>query len=136
MRAHAEAERSRYQALPKAKREAIVKTRDREAQRQADARRLERDRPKRNAKNRKLDRKDYASGAHAKQRTARATARVALATGRLKRPATCQHPGCSRKPTQIHHSDYSKPLAVKFFCSVHHGEADRKTPASERGRHA
>lgn len=134
-KAHAESERARYRALPKAKREAVVKNRDREAQRQADARRYERDRPKRQAKDRELDRKDRASGSHDQQRKARAVARVALATGRLKKPATCQRCG-QRPPTQIHHSDYGKPLQVRFLCATCHGAMDRASSASERGRHA
>ena len=127
-RAHADAERQRYQSLPKAKRQAIVQTRDRGAQQAADNRRHARDAPTRNsAHTEQASRRD-----DAKQRKARATARVALATGTIKKAAVCQ--SCGKRPaTQLHHGSYDKPTAVKQLCSTCHGAADRATPASGRG---
>lgn len=132
-RAHAEREAERYQALPKEKRQAIVQTRDRGAQQAADARRYDRSRDQRVAAQVARDRHHRATGDDVQQRRARAIAQVALSTGRLVKPATCEVKGCNEPPTEMHHNDYNNPLDVKHVCSTHHGEADRNTEASGRG---
>lgn len=118
--------------MPKAKRQAIVQTRDRQAQQAADNRRYSRDAPKRIDAQVTRDKAHRASGDDAQQRKARATAKVALATGAIKKATRCENCGKVR-PTQAHHSDYSKPTQVKQLCSSCHGAADRATPASGRG---
>jgi hypothetical protein len=130
-RAHAEAERERYQALPKEKKAAIVKTRDRSAQQAADNRRHARDAPKRNAMHAETPSKQQ-NGSQVK---ARATAALAKQTGTIKAPAKCESCG-NAAPTHMHHDDYSKPLQVRHLCSTCHGAADRAAPQAGRGKYA
>jgi IS5 family transposase len=90
------AARKAYQSLPLAKRKAIVQTRDKEAQRQGDARRLAKDKVARNA---------Y----HKEQAQAKTKA--------SPKPATCQAPGCKNKP-QFHHQGKDA-----WLCPTHHALA-------------
>jgi hypothetical protein len=90
------ASRKTYQSKSVAERKAIVQTRDKEAQRKGDAKRLASQRPARNK---------Y----HREQAAARAKAG--------KRPATCQAPGCKNKP-EFHHQGTDK-----WLCPTHHALA-------------
>lgn len=55
-----------------------------------------------------------------KRHIARAYVGVYVRTGRL-RPKPCEVCGTSRL-LQKHHTDYSKPLAVRWLCQRHHRE--------------
>ena len=46
-------------------------------------------------------------------------------SGRIKRPSRCSFCGDKRKP-QGHHSDYSKPLEVRWLCQPCHRLADKR----------
>jgi hypothetical protein len=48
---------------------------------------------------------------------------VEVRAGRLKQ-LPCEI--CKKLPSQAHHNDYSKPLAVQWLCKKHHREADLK----------
>jgi hypothetical protein len=126
-KAHADAEAQRYRSLPKTERRRIVVERDRGAQRAADARRHERDKPQRQQAAREYQQADRASGSHDQQRRARATVRLAEANGTMHRPATCSRPGCTEKP-EAHHPDHSKPSQVVWLCDAHHGEQSQAGP--------
>ena len=91
------AARKAYQALPLAKRKAIVQTRDKEAQRKGDAKRLAKSGPARN---------EY----HRKQAQAKAKAPA--------KPSSCQYPGCKRTDIQFHHQGIDK-----WLCPTHHALA-------------
>lgn len=56
---------------------------------------------------------------------AQQTARRALKNGKIKRKSKCER--CKRRhKLQMHHSDYSKPLRVKFLCVRCHAVKHRK----------
>lgn len=55
---------------------------------------------------------------------ARGILRRAVKRGEMVRPDRCEQCGEQRK-TQAHHDDYSKPLLVKWLCSVCHGRIHR-----------
>jgi hypothetical protein len=50
--------------------------------------------------------------------------RSVVRSGRMVVPIWCQRCGCVTK-LEAHHSDYSKPLAVDWLCSICHGLAHR-----------
>jgi hypothetical protein len=57
---------------------------------------------------------------HVAQRQARGAVNYALRTGRLVRPACCQHPGCGEaKTTAYHHHGYESRLDVIWLCRTH-----------------
>lgn len=49
--------------------------------------------------------------------------RDAVKSGKLKREP-CEV--CGSMKVEGHHEDYSKPLGVRWLCSIHHGEVHRK----------
>jgi hypothetical protein len=53
-------------------------------------------------------------------------ARLAVASGVLKRPQSCQRCEKSADRLEKHHSDYSKPLQVEWLCCKCHGKTKRK----------
>jgi hypothetical protein len=89
-----------------------VESRDREAQRQADERRYERDKPKRIEKQKKVNAKNWEKDAP--KRKARAAAAL---KGKASACANCG----STKNLEGHHPDYSKPSKVQTLCSKCHG---------------
>lgn len=72
---------------------------------------------------------------HPERRMARQALRVALRSGRMTRPATCEACGAACRP-HGHHPDYAEPLRVQWLCQTchviaHHGP---DTPAAMRHR--
>jgi len=62
---------------------------------------------------------------HATRQAARAKVNYHIAKGKIVRPKIC--PKCKkRKKTEAHHSDYTKPLKVKFMCRQCHAVIHRK----------
>jgi hypothetical protein len=59
---------------------------------------------------------------HPTRQRARITMKIAIACGRLV-PQPCEV--CGVPETQGHHTDYSKPLDVKWLCRTHHAAAHR-----------
>lgn len=57
------------------------------------------------------------------KRKAQVKVRHAIKNGEVKR-LPCEV--CGEKVTHAHHDDYSKPLDVRFLCSVHHREFHRE----------
>lgn len=55
---------------------------------------------------------------------ARSYAKVYLRRGKLSRQP-CEI--CGNPSTQMHHDDYSKPLAVRWLCPTHHHDLHNKT---------
>lgn len=55
---------------------------------------------------------------------ARRILRKAIKDGKVKR-GNCYV--CNKSESQGHHDDYSKPLSVKWFCSLHHSEYEKKS---------
>lgn len=47
----------------------------------------------------------------------------AIQQGKIQR-GTCEYPGCA-STVEAHHSDYSKPLEVRWLCRKHHAELHR-----------
>lgn len=58
------------------------------------------------------------AGEQLRRNTCRSYAGVYLRRGKLKRQP-CEVCG-TRKQIEMHHDDYSKPLAVRWFCRTHH----------------
>jgi hypothetical protein len=52
------------------------------------------------------------------QRNARRKVHMAIKSGKLSR-LSCEV--CGNPKTHAHHDDYSKPLAVRWLCTKHHG---------------
>lgn len=50
----------------------------------------------------------------------------AIKSGKLKRPDHCQFNRCLETEVFAHHHDYSRPLAVEWYCRKHHLEMDKK----------
>ena len=83
------------------------------------------------------DNPNYKGGFTAYQRKRRSIARYpekqrarnlltkAVRRGELKRQP-CQWPGCGETKTEAHHTDYSKPLEVVWYCRPHHRMADKR----------
>lgn len=62
---------------------------------------------------------------HATRQAARAKVNYHIAKGKIVRPKIC--PKCNkRKKTEAHHTDYTKPLKVKFMCRQCHAVIHRK----------
>ncbi len=57
---------------------------------------------------------------------AHTTARTALLNGVLVKPKTCNRCGHSESRLEMHHEDYSKPLAIEWLCPACHGVTKRK----------
>jgi hypothetical protein len=96
------AEKKRYNALPISKRKKLVQTRDKEAQRKADAKRLRTQKPERTEYHREQARSRPKSGA---------------------KPTVCQWPGCKvKKNLQWHHQGSRD----RYLCPTHHAEARRR----------
>lgn len=57
--------------------------------------------------------------AYRRKRLAYAAVRYALKRGKLDR-GPCEQCGITSN-VESHHDDYSKPLDVRWFCSIHHG---------------
>jgi hypothetical protein len=70
------------------------------------------------------------NAANREKRLAHRRVEAALLAGRLVRCA-CERCGAVER-VQAHHDDYSKPLAVRWLCAVHHRERHREL-ASEAG---
>lgn len=66
---------------------------------------------------------------------ARAQLNAAVRAGRIARPPICEECGRTRK-VHGHHSDYSKPLAVQWLCSLCHGRHHRKRRSSKSRQYA
>lgn len=115
---HAAAERARYQSLSPAAKRDIVKNRDREAQRQADARRYERDRDKRIEGQKEINRKTWERDAP--KRKARAAAAL------LPKPTSCSKCGARGGRIERHHPDHSQPTKTIPLCPTCHGKTQRK----------
>jgi len=111
-------ERLRYQAKSKAQREAVVDNRDRGAQQAADARRHERDKPTRLAKQRAQNQKERDEDRP--QLRARAKAYLKHGPPSAK---TCS--SCGAKAAGYHHSDYNKAEEVTPLCASCHGKKHR-----------
>ena len=95
-----------YQKLSDAEKQAYVQRRSKGAQRKADRKRLAHDKGKRNTYHRTLTSKQHA----------------AEKAGKLKQPAHCQYPGCTRTPVQFHHTG-KDPLVGKWLCPVHNNRS-------------
>lgn len=96
----------------------------------------ERNREKVRATQRGVNRRRYdkireylQSDEQAPKQVARFALNAAVKAGRIKKPATCER--CKQVTTTRrmhgHHEDYSKPLDVKWLCSICHGKEHRKT---------
>lgn len=59
-----------------------------------------------------------------KKEAARSVLKYAVKKGLILRGA-CEIPGCKSTKTHGHHDDYSKPLAVRWLCPLHHTEVHR-----------
>lgn len=118
---HAAKERQRYQSLPKEKRQEIVQTRDRQAQQEADARRHERDKPKRLAKQKDWQKRTWEE--QAPKRKARAVAQL---KGKASACAKCG----STRNLEAHHPDHSKPSRIVTLCAKCHGGETSKEQQS------
>ena len=58
---------------------------------------------------------------------ARRAVEAALRSGRLvRRP--CEHAGCGDPRTEAHHTNYARPLDVRWLCRTHHSAADDTPP--------
>lgn len=68
-------------------------------------------------------RKKYPEKARARQLVS-----AAIQAGTLIKSA-CEV--CGKLKVEAHHEDYSKPLSVRWLCSLHHGEAHRSKENSE-----
>ncbi|HOI28210.1 MAG TPA: hypothetical protein PLZ15_00515 [Melioribacteraceae bacterium] len=54
------------------------------------------------------------------QEPARKVVHRAIRSGKLAKPNYCQFPKCFKTEIFAHHVDYSKPLAVEWYCRKHH----------------
>lgn len=111
-------ERARYRSKSKAEREAIVDNRDRGAQQEADARRYERDKPKRLEKQARQNDKERSEGRP--QLKARAKAYLKHGSPKNKKCANC-----GAQAAGYHHDDYSKAEKVTPLCPKCHGSKHR-----------
>ena len=121
-----------YQKLSPEERRAVVEARDPERVKANDRTRYYRDRAKRRAAADEYAKRNPEKVLQAKRRwrernrektRAQAKARRALLRGELVRQP-CEI--CGGERTHMHHTDYSKPLEVRWLCAAHHGEAHRK----------
>jgi hypothetical protein len=64
---------------------------------------------------------------------ARQAVHLAVADGRLTKPAICSECGGRERRIEAHHHDYTKPLEVVWLCSVCHANAHRLARARREG---
>ena len=57
---------------------------------------------------------------------ARRAVGIAIKSGRLQKQP-CEVCGSLRRP-EAHHDDYSQPLSIRWFCSLHHKAAHQEAP--------
>lgn len=103
-----------YDRLTVEQRRAWVARRNPEIVRRNDRRRYRRDRLKRDELSRQ------SNDRHPDRRRARVAVGNAIRDGRLEK-SVCEVCGDAR--VEAHHADYSKPLAVRWLCPIHHREA-------------
>ncbi len=72
-----------------------------------------------NAENRRAQARAYRA-ANKDKCAARWKVKEALRSGKLTRPAVCSDCGQPGARVEAHHRDYSKPLDVKWLCSLCH----------------
>jgi len=51
----------------------------------------------------------------------------AIRHNKLSRPAVCEI-GCTTRRIHAHHDDYTKPLEVRWLCTLHHADLHKGRP--------
>jgi len=64
---------------------------------------------------------------------ARTELRLAVLSGKIRKPSSCQKCGKVVQPSHLHghHEDYSMPLQVEWLCSICHGDRHQTLPRKE-----
>jgi hypothetical protein len=58
-------------------------------------------------------------------------ARYHKGRGNIVPPRFCEHQYCIKRPEEMHHTDYNKPLEVVHLCRTHHNKIHRTQPTDE-----